>query len=586
MDNFEGKNIQRQNTSRDNENDIKKEIEKLLRKSETISHHDMSILKNKYGNDAIVEQIEKGYIEKYTEISKRAKKFAKLIREKYANNKYPFHILLEKAYKYKQKYGLSDAEFTEFQRRYESELVGLKSTDVILPNTNITKLLGNVNNLNLNSFTNKLNDHDYKILQEIIKLNATSKPLHSQIVLQSMQYEDCSIEALTGKYDRNFHNVSNYVHPVIASLFLPKITILDTHFLLSNISNIVKSRYNNEQFSNIPDMQLYYSLSTDPNDIVCDSVSTMSDLHNRAQLQNQLWNSVLSLRNGQYYNNSFREFINAVDLCKLNKYDNPDLIYGRNDGTILKRLLSAFSFRPTIVTTSPIYQIFNTNPYQQNVSPVVTYVHMINLKLPTSLTDNTPVYLKDALEQNQLFIENGNIVPKHTALIYSRGVLIFYVDRRANIINLSETMNPYSIPRLPLAIAGFERLNDREVHFDTTFKIREDIYNLRSVVLSEVNKTPDNAKLNLIVGSSAAFIQHKDHTKGRYTNECFLYDPYAVTQTKLTAGVVKKIEPIVQISETPSFDAPNTSFIEMARKRGIIFIYELKQIKDQIQLAY
>lgn len=586
MDNSESKNMQRQNTSRDNENDIKKEIEKLLRKSETISHHDMSNLKNKYGNDAIVEQIEKGYIEKYTEISKRAKKFAKLIREKYADNKYPFHILLEKAYKYKQKYGLSDAEFSEFQRRYESELVGLKSNDVIAPNTNITKLLGNVNNLNLNSFSNKLNDHDYKILQEIIKLHATSKPLHSQIVLQSMQYEDCSYEALTGKYDRNFHNVSNYVHPVIAALFLPKINILDNHFLLSNISNIVKTRYNNEQFTTIPDMQLYYSLSTDPNDIVCDSISTMSDLHNRAQLQNQLWNSVLSLRNGQYYNNSFREFINAVDLCKLNKYDNPDLIYGRNDGTILKRLLSAFSFRPTIVTTSPIYQIFNTNPYQQNVSPVVTYVHMINLKLPTSLTDNTPVYLKDALEQNQLFIENGNIVPKHTALIYSRGVLIFYVDRRANIINLSESMNPYSMPKIPLGIAGFERLNDREVHFDTTFKIREDIYNLRSVVLSEVNKTPASAKLNLIVGSSSAFIQHKDPKKGRYTNECFLYDPYAVTQTTLTSGVVKKIDPIVQISETPTLSTPNISFIEMARKRGIIFIYELKQVKDDIQLAY
>ncbi len=586
MDNLESKNIQRQNSSRDNENDIKKEIEKLLRKSDTISHHDMSHLKNKYGNDAIVEQIEKGYIEKYTEISKRAKKFAKLIREKYADNKYPFHILLEKAYKYKQKYGLSDAEFTEFQRRYESELVGLKSNDIIVPTTNITKLLGNVNNLNLNSFSNKLNDHDYKILQEIIKLHATSKPLHSQIVLQSMQYEDCSYEALTGKYDRNFHNVSNYVHPVIASLFLPKISILDNHFLLSNISNIVKTRYNNEQFTTIPDMQLYYSLSTDPNDIVCDSVSTMTDLHNRAQLQNQLWNSVLSLRNGQYYNNSFREFINAVDLCKLNKYDNPDLIYGRNDGTILKRLLSAFSFRPTIVTTTPIYQIFNTNPYQQNVTPTVTYVHMINLKLPTSLTDNSPVYLKDALEQNQLFIENGNIVPKHTALIYSRGVLIFYVDRRANIINLSESMNPYSMPKLPFAIAGYERLNDREVHFDTTFKIREDIYNLRSVVLSEVNKTPDNAKLNLIVGSSAAFIQHKNPKSGRYTNECFLYDPYAVTQSTLTAGVVKKIEPIVQISETPTIASPNTSFIEMARKRGIIFIYELKQLKDQIQLAY
>ena len=585
MDNSETKNMQRHNSNRDT-NDINAEIQKLLRKGEKINQQDINHLKSKFGNDAVVEQIEKGYIEKYTEISKRAKKFAKLIREKYADNKYPFHILLEKAYKYKHKYGLSDAEFTEFQRRYESELVGLKSNDVFIPNTNITKLLGSVTNLNLNSFSSKLNDHDYKILQEIIKLHATSKPLHSQVVLQSMQYEDCSLEALTGKYDRNFHNVSNYVHPVIAALFLPKISVLDNHFLLSNIANIVKTRYNNEQFSSIPDMQLYYSLSTDPNDIVCDSVSTINDLHNRAQLQNQLWNAVLSLRNGQYYNNSFREFINAVDFCKLNKYDNPDLIYGRNDGTILKRLLSAFSFRPTIVTTTPIYQIFNTNPYQQNVTPIVTYVHMINLKLPTSLTDDTPVYLKDALEQNQLFIENGNIVPKHTSLIYSRGVLIFYVDRRANIINLSESMNPYSMPKLPFAIAGYERLNDRQVDFDITFKIREDIYNLRSVVLSEINKSPENAKMNLIVGSSTAIMQHKDPKNGRYINECLLYDPYAVTQSTLVNGVMQRIDPIVQINDTPIPGDNETSFIEMARKRGIVFIYELKQLKEQIQLAF
>jgi hypothetical protein len=86
-------------------------------------------------------------------------------------------------------------------------------------------------------------------------------------------------------------------------------------------------------------------------------------------------------------------------MCRLNKYDTPDLIYGRYDGTILKRLISAFSFRPTIVSTLPIYSniMVNVNPYQQHVRPVVTSVSMINLKLPPSLNDNTPIELESAL---------------------------------------------------------------------------------------------------------------------------------------------------------------------------------------------
>jgi hypothetical protein len=582
MENSDIKNIQRQNNPKD-DSAIDVEVQKLLRKDgQKISQQDFQNLRHKYGNEELVEKIQKAYIEKYTEITKRAKKFAKLIREKYANTKYPFHILLEKAYKYKQKYNLSDEEFTEFQRKFESELVGLQSPDVIEPNTNIMKVLGNVN-VNLHGF-GKLDDSDFKILQEILKLHATSKPLHSQVLLQSMTYEDCSIEALTGTYNREIHNVANHVHPVVAALFFPKIDVLETHFIHSNIANIVKTRYANDQFSSVSDAQLYYSLSRDPNDIVCDSKSIMGDLFNRAQLQNQLWNSILALRNGQYYNNSFREFINSIDVCRLNKYDSPDLIYGRNDGIILKRLLSAFSFRPTVVATTPIYQIFNTNPYQQNITPVVTYVHMINLKLPSS-QNNAPVRLKDALEQNQLFIENGTIVPKHTSLIYSRGVLIFYVDRRAQVIHLNNELNPYNVASLPIAISGYERLNDLEVDFGEVINIREDEYQLRSVVLSEINKT--HPEKNLVIGSSTACMIHADVIQGIHETECFLYDPYAVVHPTLHKNSVLDNKPVTIIPRLPRLNDNDCSFTEMARKRGIVFIYQLKEYrKEKLSLTF
>ena len=573
MDNLESRSNQKNKESLS----VDDEVQKLFRRNGgKINQQEFQNLRNKYGNEELVDKIQRAFIEKHNEISKRAKKFATLIREKYSNSQYPFHVLLEKAIKYKNKHGLSDDEFVEFQRIYENELVGLKSPEVFTPNTNIMKVLGNVN-VNLQGFMGKLSDNDFKVLQEILKLHASSKPLHSQVLLQSMQYQDCGIEALTGGYDRNIHNASNHVHPVIAALFLPKIDILDTHFLHSNIANIVKTRYNNENFSSVADLELFYALTRDPNDIVCDVKSTLSDLHNRALLQNQLWNAVLSLRNGQYYNSSFREFISTVDVCRLNKHDTPDLVYGRYDGTILKRLLSAFSFRPTVVATMPMYQIFSTNPYQQNIKPTVTYVPMINLKLGPSINNNEPVELNDALSQQQFFLENGNIVQKHTSLIYSRGVLIFFVDRRANIINTVNTMNPVAILNFPTAVSGFERLNDREVNAKDVIALREDIYQLRSVVLSEVNtKTSES---NLIVGSSAVFMIHADYAKGINFPQYFQYDPYGVVGPTVLNGTAVKNNPIVQIDGASAVTEDN--FKDMTRKRGIIFIYQL--IKDSTQ---
>jgi len=577
MDNLESRSNQRKEST-----SVDDEVQKLFRKNHgKINQQEFQNLRNKYGNEELVDKIQRAFIEKHNEISKRAKKFATLIREKYSNNQYPFHILLEKAIKYKNKHGLSDDEFVEFQRIYENELVGLKSPEVFIPNTNIMKVLGNIN-VNLQGFQGKLSDNDYKVLQEILKVHAASKPLHSQVLLQSMQYQDCGIEAITGRYDRDMHNPSNHIHPVIAALFLPKFDVLERHFLHSNIANIVRTRYNNENFTSVSDLEVFYALTRDPNDIVCDIKSTLSDLHNRALLQNQLWNAVLSLRNGQYYNSTFREFISTVDMCRLNKHDTPDLVYGRYDGTILKRLLSAFSFRPTVVATTPIYQIFSTNPYQHNIRPTVTYVPMINFKLGPSINNNDPIELSDALQQQQYFIENGSIVQKNTQLIYSRGVLIFFVDRRANIIDTINNLNPVSILNFPTAVSGFERLNDREVNAKDEFPLRDDIYRLRSVVLSEVNNKSEET--NLIVGSSAAFMVHADYECNRYVPEYFQYDPYSVVDPIVLNGIATRNNPINMIPGASSVDEPN--FKDMTRKRGIIYIYELHKNVTQGKISF
>ena len=571
MDSENIKSNQRNESGKKDSSSVDAEVQKLFKRTKGhFNQQDFQNLRNKYNDEQFVEKIQRAFVEQHTEISKKAKKFAQLIRAKYANSQYPYHILIEKAYKYKVKHELNDDVFAEFQRIYENELVGVKSPEVFSYNTNLQNVLGNVN-VDYQGFTNKLSDSDYNVLQDILKLHAASKALHSQVLLQSMQYQDCGIEATTGEYKKEFHNVANHIHPVVAALFLPKIDILEKHFIHSNISGIVKTRYNKTQFTSMADAILYDALIKDPNDVVCDSRSTIVDLHNRAQLQNQLWNAVLSLRNGQYYNNSFRDFINAVDTCRMNKYDSPDLIYGRYDGTILKRLLSAFSFRPTVITTSPSYQMFNTNPYNQNLTPTVTHVPMINLKLPYSVNDTTPVRLQDALEQTQLLLENGIVVPKHTSLIYSRGVLFFYIDRRSNVIYNNQSLN-FAFPKLPSAAGGFERLNQRQVDFDTIIRIRNDEYRLRSVVVSEVNDLADEH--DLVVGSSTIFMVHQDYSENRYQDEFFIYDPYSVVKPAIVGGVVQRYKPIELIDGVGVADN-QVGFIDMARTRGIVFMYQL-----------
>lgn len=585
----DNRNNQRNDNSRDSNDDkVKSAVAKIFKEMGKNINFKLNINKlgDEYGNIKVVEEIQKLWIEKNNYINKKAKKFAQLIRDKYSNTRLPFHIILEKARLFKTKYNLSEDEFAQFQRIYEQELVGLKSQDVIIPVTNMMKVLGTVSGTIKPIATNVLNDQDAKTMQDILKLHGSSRPLHAQVLLQSVQYQDCAFEALTGEYRRELgHRPGESIHPVIAALFLPKINIIEEHFLHSNISSIVKARFNDEHLTTKSDYQLFYSLTTDPNDVICDNKSSVLDLYNRAQIQNQLWECVLNLRNGQYYGKHFRDFVGSVDMCKLNKYDTPDLIYGRYDGTILKRLISAFSFRPTTVSVLPVFSspVVNMNPYQQNIRPMVTNVSMINLKLPPVLNNNVTIDLEKSLESQQFFLENGVIIPRNTSIIYSNGVLFFYIDRRTNIIRPID-MQPFNISSLPKAVSGFERLNDRPVNFKTTLTIREDQYQLRSVVLAEINK--DSSEKNIVIGSSAIFMIHADIKKNRLMDEYFIYDPISVADKILSSqGTYSHRQPVRQISRQ-HIEKDTLSFMEMASTRGIIFMYELVDDKSKGEVNY
>ena len=565
---------------------VQNEVKKLFRdNTQNISQSAMYKLREKYGDEELLDQIQDAFMEKSREIRKRAKKFARMITERYQNSNYPLHILLKKALKYKVKYNLSDSEFEEFRRIYEQTLTGTERPqrlNVTVPFTSMSRALGQ-GNVDANDGM-KFDDKDYSLIHDIMRLYSEKKPTHAQVVLQSIVYKDTAYEALTGKFSYERNNPHCHIHPVIAALFLPKIEILENNMLRSNIAYIVKTRYTKQPILTSTDYQLFYDLISDPTDVVCSSDSAVKDLAGRANLQCQIWDSVLSLRNGRYYDCNSTNFLVAVDQCKRNTNDSPDLLYENDEGTMMQRILGSFSLRPTIVATTPLYGMVSNNPMRAHTHiPKVQSLPMVVLRLPVlasisnSNVYNNSVHLKDSLDDSQWYVENGNVVPRNQQIIYSRGVLIFYVPRRAHTLNIGNLVEPYNFTRLPSTVAGFERLNDREVQFDFDVSLKEHQYTLRSVVCVEINS--DMALKNgpkLVTGSSTLIVkQDEDGISSRY----FHYNPRnaAIGFKDIKTNEYRQDDPIVTIPIYDTNDGLET-FDNMAQQRGTIFVYQ--QVND------
>jgi hypothetical protein len=285
--------------------------------------------------------------------------------------------------------------------------------------------------------------------------------------------------------------------------------------------------------------------------------------------------------------------MNSVDVCRLNKYDNPDLVYGRHDGTIIKRLFSAFSFRPTVVATLPVASLFAYNPYSQNLRPTVTSIPMINVRLSVfnkSASDAAaaaaarvaaaaagaaagaagaaPVpasvnQLKDALAQTNQFLEGNAVVSRHTSVMFSREVLVYYIDRRSYVYATGASLT--NLARLPTSIAGFERINELPIDFQSQIEITtDDKFNFASAVVADVNTTVNPDGGNFVVGSSAVI---------NVGGEMFHYTPSTCISRN-------SMDPIVRLIEVNT--ATKAGWRELLQKRAVILVYVNPDYKDKV----
>lgn len=535
-------------------------------------------LREKYKNQQLVDAIMDAYKKRLDYIIRKAKKFKQLIINKYAVQHLPFNKLMLKAKKYQKKYKLTDDEFNMFINLSISDKA-LTREMLSMPYTQMAKMLGYESITNISEKLN-VKETELFIVQEILKLYGETKSLHAQVLLQSITYRDVAPEAIVGKYDPGKHNAFSYVHPVIAALFLPKIPLLDEHMLIANLGYILSRKFDGLPIMTKPDFEVYWDLITDPNENVCSMISPIEDYKNRFLLQTKLWESVLNLRQGKYYQEKLNDFFIAIDNCRNNIYDAPDLTYIKDEGSILRKLLSAFSLRPTIVSTFKLYNILGSLHNIPTIDPLYssgvtqfTTVPIIILRLPVSVSgQTTAISLDDALNQPQWYVENNMIVPKAQTIIHNRDVLFFYVGRRYQSVNIARLVYPCNFVSLPMTVAGWESLNDRIVNFEMRMNIVNDTYQLRSVVIIENSPT----RKNLIVGSSAAIVIPMDISLGRYEDTFLLYDPQGASEMFKVDGTYERNDPITYIPGHTPFNGENTpeSFYKRASTRGTIFVYQ------------
>jgi hypothetical protein len=558
---------------------VNSEVKKLI-SSDQSDYAILAQLRAKFNNDEdMVQSVFDGYKEKQDYIKRKAQKFRTLMFTKYMNKNMTFDELLRKARKYKKKYDLSDSEFSLFLNLALTDKNRQFKNVLMAPNTAMSKVLGQ----DPTGLSGKLNvkEKELDVLQAILKIYGESRPLHSQIVLQSLTYSDCAAEAITGQFYERSQNSFDHIHPIIAALFLPRIKYLDEHMLIANLGYIVKCKYEGAPIATQPDYELYWDLITDPNNTICDMSSPLMDLKNRCIVQNQLWNNVINLRQGKYYTTGNNDFMVAIDNCKHNFYDTPDLAYIKDEGTVFRRLMSVFSVRPTIVTTTPLYGVISQNPHiPAGANVQVTSIPMVTFRLPISASQSAvgsfSFHLDDAIHQAQQFVENKMLVPKAQSIIYSRQVLFFYVARRFQALNVVTANAPYVFTRLPRTLSGFERLNTQTVNFNYQITLGNDVYDLRSVLF--VNR---HASAGVITGSSAGIVIPADVQEGRPDETFILYDPQTAGKKLPNGNTYNRPKPVTWLPKNTPLRAAGgrtvSSFHERAATTGTIFMYVQRQ---------
>ena len=554
--------------------DIDKEVHLLMKKNTDKQKSTYSILeelKSKYKDEEIVDSIMRKYNDKMKRVRKLAEKIKERLVAKYPNLSMKEYI--EKITEYKKKYNFDDSEMQSIINLVFLNKNTISNTEALDVNYNeMSKALGFVPaSFNLGGKLH-VKKEELDQLQMILTIASATKELHNQVTLQSLIYKDCDQVAIQRAFDKSKINIFSFVHPVVAALFIPKIELLDQHMLLASIAEIVAFKANGQELQTQPEYELYWDIATDPAETACvNKTKPFTDLVNRCNVQTKLWEAVLNLRQGKYYTNDLNSFIMAIDNCRASVFDAADLAYVKDEGTIMRKLLAAFSIRPTIVITMPVYGITPLTSHISSVSSShITTLPMITMRIPMTLgQDAENIHLNNALSQEQLYIHHRQLTVKQQQILYSREILVFYVHRRYQTINTERLTNPYRVTTLPFTMNQFEKLQKVEVDINI-----DDLliggsnggqrFCLKSVVMVEtrnvVGQIPDEEGPEIII-SCSALIRADFENNPTSDTEAF---GYKYNPLKLDSNG----------NDVIALDYyPRNEFLINAKTKGTLFIY-------------
>jgi hypothetical protein len=526
-------------------------------------------------------------------IKKVVNKFMRKLQSKYSHIEDKKELLM-KGLKHADKYGLSDAQKDVFKKMV---MRGAQYSHYAYQNevsdTQMGKFLGITHT---HGTQIRLPSKDYAKLNDIKSLYDATRQLHMDVQSQHYTYKDCDPTAINGTYNKDKHMLNVHIHPLIAALYLPKEEYMERRTLMTNVGRMVLSRaqayLEKPDFHLNPnvtmqeldaDLELAYDISTDPNSLssLVDA-NPMDNLVKRFNCQIELYKVVLNLRNGRYYARShddddgIRSLERLCDSYEWSFLDSPDMYSSRDEGTFLRKLLSVFSIRPTVVQL----QSFSTR-FALNAAPVSAVektkfmnIPIVNVKLPVDVLGKaqSSIHLGKSLNQSDYFIENRQIVPKNKSTIFSRRVAFFYCNRRFPSINFTtERCVSLRTVSLPTSYINTISINTTPLVFENKLRIGKDFFNLRSVVM--INRSVAKG-FEFASGCSAVVLTNEHSSSGDTTH--LYYNPTQAGKTFLDKSINKYVtnDPISVIDELGS-DDDGINFRHEAQVRGVVYYFTL-----------
>lgn len=543
-----------------------------------------------------IEKIFNYYRDTYNRALKYAKKFYIAFDAKNPIDNLSPEDFIVRAKKYKNKYNLSDNEFTLFLKMVKerrAEKMGRAEEKFL--NTSMSKTLG------YERRTAKLNvsPNDQNIVNEIIKLDRDNIELSRRVKLQSFSYGGpLKSRALLGTFNAQYDNAFNAINPTIAALFIPKIDYFEQRIVYADIANMVSRLAQHKHLIDGPTNNLYQDLIHDPNqNSDTYKLSPIKDLSLRAQIQTCLWEIIINLRNGKYYNSKFTHRLDdLLNKYPTNNYDATDVNLANDAGAWLRRLMNVFSLRPTNVGRTKhrtqnyqTYKMLHEKPDYVDLSEFVekeeledtAFIPMIVIRLPprnlrVKEGSGAMRNIRISADLGLLnWYKNDNAPTIYNQkIIATDGVIIFYINRTYSTVNyVSPYIDRYGrdqnmiYDKLPPSIAGATNLNTIQIGFDPEIVIDNTVYSLQSVICYEnmsVNMT-DAETLDIAVGQSAIINTYDDTGMGI---KHYWYNPM------LTDNLDNKneIHPVTMIDDV-GMSEQDYSYEDYVSKYGSVFIY-------------